>query len=57
MKVTMTKRFIGVAVLAATACTNALAQAPASRTIKMQSSWPASNTLQEHFKIFAERVD
>jgi TRAP-type mannitol/chloroaromatic compound transport system substrate-binding protein len=53
----MTKRFIGVAVLAATACTSALAQAPASRTIKMQSSWPASNTLQEHFKIFAERVD
>ncbi len=57
MKVTMTKRFIGVAVLAATVCTGALAQAPASKTIKMQSSWPASNTLQEHFKIFSERVD
>jgi TRAP-type mannitol/chloroaromatic compound transport system substrate-binding protein len=23
----------------------------------MQSTWPASNTLQEHFKIFAERLD
>jgi TRAP-type mannitol/chloroaromatic compound transport system substrate-binding protein len=35
----------------------AQAPAPASRTIKMQSSWPASNTLQEHFKIFAERTE
>jgi TRAP-type mannitol/chloroaromatic compound transport system substrate-binding protein len=57
MMVTMTKRFIGVAVLTATVWAGALAQAPASKTIKMQSTWPASNTLQEHFKIFAERVD
>jgi TRAP-type mannitol/chloroaromatic compound transport system substrate-binding protein len=36
----------------------ALAQtAPAPKAIKMQSTWPASNTLQEHFKMFAERVD
>ena len=35
----------------------AQAPAPASKTIKMQSSWPASNTLQEHFKIFAERTE
>ena len=33
------------------------AQAPAPKAIKMQSTWPASNTLQEHFKMFAERVD
>ena len=33
------------------------AQAPAPKSIKMQSTWPASNTLQEHFKIFGERVD
>ena len=33
------------------------AQQPAPRAIKMQSTWPASNTLQEHFKTFAERVD
>ena len=33
------------------------AQAPAAKTIKMQSTWPASNTLQDHFRIFSERVD
>src|SRR3954452_4567837 len=57
MAVTMIRHFIGVVVLTATVCTGAFAQAPASRTIKMQSSWPASNTLHEHFKIFAERTE
>jgi TRAP-type mannitol/chloroaromatic compound transport system substrate-binding protein len=33
----------------------AFAQQP--RTLKMQSTWPASSTLQENFKFFAERVD
>ena len=33
------------------------AQAPAPRTLKMQSTWPASITLQDHFKIFAERTE
>ena len=33
------------------------AQAQAPKSLKMQSTWPASNTLQEHFKMFAERVD
>ena len=28
-----------------------------SRTLKMQSTWPASLTLQDNFKYFAERVD
>ena len=32
-------------------------QQPAPRTLKMQSTWPASSTLQENFKFFAERVD
>jgi len=32
----------------------ALAQ---SRTLKMQSTWPASLTLQDNFRFFAERVD
>jgi TRAP-type mannitol/chloroaromatic compound transport system substrate-binding protein len=32
------------------------AQQP-SRTLKMQSTWPASLTLQDNFKFFAERVD
>ena len=34
------------------------AQQPAgARTLKMQSTWPASLTLQDNFKMFAERVD
>jgi TRAP-type mannitol/chloroaromatic compound transport system substrate-binding protein len=40
--------------------TNASAQAPAApapRVLKMQSTWPAGSTLQENFKLFAERVD
>jgi TRAP-type mannitol/chloroaromatic compound transport system substrate-binding protein len=38
---------------------SAPAQQPASapKTLKMQSSWPASATLQDNFKMFAERVD
>src|SRR5262249_33129397 len=54
-KMTKSKGFIGL--LSALVCTGALAQAPAPRTLKMQSSWPASNTLQEHFKLFAERME
>ena len=33
------------------------AAAPAPRVLKMQSTWPASSTLQENFKMFADRVD
>ena len=33
------------------------AAAQQSRVLKMQSSWPASLTLQENFNYFAERVD
>ncbi|HKQ28412.1 MAG TPA: C4-dicarboxylate ABC transporter, partial [Burkholderiales bacterium] len=45
------------------ACAAALAMAfgahaqQGSRTLKMQSSWPASAAAQDHFKIFAERLD
>ena len=28
-----------------------------AKSLKMQSSWPASSTLQDNFKMFAERVD
>jgi len=42
------------AVLAACLATPADAQ---TRTLKMQSTWPASLTLQDNFKMFAERVD
>ena len=51
----MNKHFVAFAAAAALACPAAFAQAP--KSIKMQSTWPASNTLQEHFKHFAERVD
>jgi TRAP-type mannitol/chloroaromatic compound transport system substrate-binding protein len=33
------------------------APAGGPRTLKMQSSWPASLTLQDNFRFFAERVD
>jgi TRAP-type mannitol/chloroaromatic compound transport system substrate-binding protein len=47
-----------VAVIATAAFTfGAQAQAPATKTIKVQSSWPASITLQDHLRILAERID
>jgi TRAP-type mannitol/chloroaromatic compound transport system substrate-binding protein len=51
----MNKPFVALAAAAALACPAAFAQAP--KSLKMQSTWPASNTLQEHFKHFSERVD
>ena len=55
----MSKRTIALAagLAAAVLSSNVGAQAPASRAIKMQSTWPASNTLQDHFRIFGERVE
>ena len=35
----------------------AAAQAPAVRNLKMQSTWPASLTLQDNFRFFGDRVD
>jgi TRAP-type mannitol/chloroaromatic compound transport system substrate-binding protein len=52
----MRKRFIPIAAAAALSF-SAFAQPPATKSVKMQSTWPASNTLQEHFKHFSERVD
>jgi TRAP-type mannitol/chloroaromatic compound transport system substrate-binding protein len=46
-----------VAAVIVTAVGVANAQAPAPKSVKMQSSWPASITLQDHFRIFAERVE
>ncbi len=42
--------------------TSAVAQqaapaAPGAKTLKMQSTWPASSTLQENFKMFADKMD
>jgi TRAP-type mannitol/chloroaromatic compound transport system substrate-binding protein len=45
------------AALVAGLASPAAAQAPAARTLKMQSTWPASLTLQDNFKFFGERVD
>ena len=56
----MKMRTIVVAVTVAVSASfslSASAQAPASRSLKMQSSWPASITIQDHFRLFAERVD
>ena len=52
------KRGMFSLVLAITAlCLAAPAGAQETRTLKMQSTWPASLTLQDNFKFFAERVD
>ena len=53
----MQKRIIAAAIIGAAFAATAGAQTQATKTLKMQSSWPASNTLQEHFKMFGERVD
>ena len=43
--------------LGASGLASAQQAAPAPRVLKMQSTWPASSTLQENFKFLAERVD
>jgi TRAP-type mannitol/chloroaromatic compound transport system substrate-binding protein len=47
---------VTAAISAAFVSLGALAQAP-TKTIKIQSSWPASLTIQDHLRIMAERVD
>jgi TRAP-type mannitol/chloroaromatic compound transport system substrate-binding protein len=42
---------------AAALALSAHAQAPAAKPLKMQSTWPASLTLQDNFRFFADRVD
>jgi len=58
MRIKMVALALGVALAGATA---ALAQQPAqqgaAKNLKFQSTWPASLTLQDNFKYFAERVD
>jgi TRAP-type mannitol/chloroaromatic compound transport system substrate-binding protein len=47
-----------IVILAAAALSFRRARAGArDKSIKMQSTWPASNTLQEHFKLFGERLE
>jgi TRAP-type mannitol/chloroaromatic compound transport system substrate-binding protein len=54
----MTKALLAAAI-AAICFTSAHAQAPSGgvKNLKMQSTWPASLTLQDNFRFFAERVD
>jgi TRAP-type mannitol/chloroaromatic compound transport system substrate-binding protein len=55
----MPKRLVLAAALAAAIgiAAPAGAQAPATKNLKMQSTWPASLTLQDNFKFFGERVE
>jgi TRAP-type mannitol/chloroaromatic compound transport system substrate-binding protein len=53
----MKKRTIAAAIVAASTLGFSAAAGAQAKTIKMQSTWPASNTLQEHFKMFAERTE
>jgi len=48
---------IAFSVIALAVAFSANAQQPAVKNLKMQSTWPASLTLQDNFKFFAERVD
>ena len=52
-------RTCAFAAAAAFACTASAQQpaAPAVKQLKMQSTWPASLTLQDNFRYFAERFD
>src|SRR3990167_4533650 len=53
------KQLLSVTALAVAAAfaVPAAAQQPAVKNLKMQSTWPASLTLQDNFRFFAERVD
>jgi TRAP-type mannitol/chloroaromatic compound transport system substrate-binding protein len=53
------KKSLSLTALAAAAALafSAGAQQPAAKQLKMQSTWPASLTLQDNFRYFAERVD
>ncbi len=52
------RQLLLAAAIAATFGTSAYAQAPAGvKNLKMQSTWPASLTLQDNFRFFTERVD
>jgi TRAP-type mannitol/chloroaromatic compound transport system substrate-binding protein len=58
MRIKMIAAALGMALASATAV---LAQQPAqqggAKNLKFQSTWPASLTLQDNFRMFAERVD
>jgi len=51
------KHALALTVVAAALAFAVPASAQTPKTLKMQSSWPASLTLQDNFRFFAERVD
>ena len=51
------KSVFALAALAAALAFAAPAGAQQVKNLKMQSTWPASLTLQDHFKFLAERID
>ena len=54
----MKSAFFAAAIAALAVAAPAQAQAPGgAKSLKMQSTWPASLTLQDNFRFFAERVD
>jgi TRAP-type mannitol/chloroaromatic compound transport system substrate-binding protein len=56
----MHKHRIAIAIsvaLAAAFSQGAIAQAPAVKNLKLQGSWPASLTIQDHFKAITERIE
>jgi TRAP-type mannitol/chloroaromatic compound transport system substrate-binding protein len=54
---TFKKGLLSVAAAVAALSIAVPASAQQTRTLKMQSTWPASLTLQDNFKMFAERVE
>jgi TRAP-type mannitol/chloroaromatic compound transport system substrate-binding protein len=57
MRTCLTQALLAAALAAAIGFAQAQQQPPAAKTLKMQSTWPASLTLQDNFRYFAERVD
>jgi len=51
------KGLLFAAALGAALSSSIGAQAQQARTLKMQSSWPAGIAAQDHFRIFADRLD
>jgi TRAP-type mannitol/chloroaromatic compound transport system substrate-binding protein len=55
--ITLTRRLCSLAAIFAAALLVAAPAGAQTKTLKMQSTWPASLTLQDNFKFFAERVE
>src|SRR5262245_42697326 len=56
-KFVLTTGVFSLALAVTALCLAAPAAAQETRTLKMPSTWPASSTIQDNFRFFAERVD